>query len=41
MWVKIWTELKDKRNFKTDYEVYGDKTKVPSNSIVEIYVGIN
>lgn len=40
-WVKIWEELRGKRAFKTDFEVYGEKCQDPSNSIVDIYVGIN
>lgn len=39
-WALIWSELKGKRAFKTDYEIYGVKTQNSEKAIVDIYVGL-
>ncbi len=36
-WAKIW-QIDLERTYDTDFEVYGEKAKDPSNSEVEIYV---
>lgn len=38
-WVKIWAELKGKRAFKTDYEIYEMKDQCPKDT-VDIFVGV-
>lgn len=40
MWGQIWNQLKGKRAFKTDFEIYGSKAQDPNNSVVDIFVGI-
>ncbi len=40
MWGQIWNELKGKRAFKTDFEIYGNKAQDPNNAVVEIFIGI-
>jgi len=43
-WKEIWQmpaeDLDGKREFLTDYEVYGERATDPTNAIVEIHVGL-
>lgn len=39
MWRQIWQDLKGKRAFKTDFEIYGDKAQDPNKAVVEIFIG--
>lgn len=39
-WTKIWNEDLD-RNYKADFEVYGEKAQDPTNAEVEIFIGLN
>jgi len=45
MWQQIW-QMSDKdfggsRNYKTDFELYGERSKDKLNTTLDIYIGIN
>ena len=39
-WSEIW-ESNLNRNFKSDFELYSENTKDPTDGVVEIYIGVN
>ncbi len=39
-WTEIW-ESNLKRNFKSDFELYSEATKDPTDGVVEIYIGVD
>lgn len=45
MWQQIWKmsnkELGGSRNYKTDFELYDERSKDKTNTILDIYIGIN
>lgn len=45
MWQKIWKktpeELGGKRTYTADFEVYDDRALDPSNTVLDIYIGVN
>jgi predicted transcriptional regulator YdeE len=41
-WMEIWQmqELEAQRSYKTDFEIYDSRAADPSNTILDIYIGI-
>ena len=45
MWENIWSmtdkELQGKRAYKTDFEIYDHRAADPSNTVLDIFIGLN